>query len=434
MPRISVRVLIDRDCDHTTAMLKDLNVPSDAVAVCTSAQEATAAWNAGHYVVSDDLAHVIDLPFSTLIEATGHPEAGARHARMAVEAGRHVAMVSKEVDSVIGAGLARNASERGVVVTPVDGDQPSLLIGLITWAQVLGLEIISAGKSSEYDFIFDAATDSLSCNGVAQQVPEMSGLMEANGKSMAELTGLRSVAASGFRQRAVPDLCEMSLVANATGFEFDRADLHAPIARIAEVPAMFETSERGGLFGGAGVLDVFHCLRRPDEISLAGGVFVVVRCHDAAAWQMLAEKGHIVNSHGSAAMLTIPRHLLGLEAATTILDAALLGESNGAIDPTHRVELVAKATADLPAGHALEMGGHHHTIDNVEAAILLAEPLKGRSPAPFYLAANKSLTRAVSAGSFICMDDLDVGEESELFRLRQKYDQTVIAPIREMGA
>jgi len=426
MPLINVRVLVDRDCDKTIALLGHLNVPCRDIAICTSAKEAWTAWLAGQYVVSDDVAHVVDLPFSVLIEATGHPEAGARHARLAVEAGHHVALVSKEVDSVVGAGLAHEANARGVVVTPVDGDQPSLLIGLITWAQILGLDIISAGKSSEYDFVFDAATNILSCNGIGHHCPDMAKLMDAEDRQMADLAAARSAAASAFRQRAVPDLCEMGLVANATGFGFDRPDLHAPIARIPEVPAMFETVDNGGLFSSGKVLDVFHCLRRPDEVSLAGGVFVIVRCHDAGVWDMLAEKGHIVNAQGSAAMLSIPRHLLGLEAATTILDAALLNESSGASIPMQSVELVARATAELPAGHVLEMGGHHHTIENVEADLLDAEPLSGSSPAPFYLAANKRLCRTVAAGAHILMDDLETDENSELCSLRRKHDQTVI--------
>lgn len=61
---------------------------------------------------------------------------------MAIEAGHHLVLVSKEVDSVIGPYLAHLARQRSKVVTPNDGDQPSLLIGLITWAQTLGFYFI----------------------------------------------------------------------------------------------------------------------------------------------------------------------------------------------------------------------------------------------------------------------------------------------------
>ena len=42
-------------------------------------------------------------------------------------------------------------------------------------------------------------------------------------------------AAAALPQRAVPDLCELTLVANALGMGPDRPDLHAPIARITEI-------------------------------------------------------------------------------------------------------------------------------------------------------------------------------------------------------
>ncbi len=64
-------------------------------------------------------------------------------------------MVSKEADSVVGPYLSQRANKAGVVATPVDGDQPSLLIGLLCWARLLGLNVVAAGKSSEYDFVYD---------------------------------------------------------------------------------------------------------------------------------------------------------------------------------------------------------------------------------------------------------------------------------------
>ena len=50
------------------------------------------------------------------------------------------------------------AKAAGVVHTPVDGDQPSLLIGLVAWAGLLGLPVVAAGKSSKSDVVYDPAT------------------------------------------------------------------------------------------------------------------------------------------------------------------------------------------------------------------------------------------------------------------------------------
>lgn len=77
----------------------------------------------------------------------------------------------------------------------------------------------------------------------------------------------------------------------------------------------------------------------------------------------LAAKGHVVSRDGQRAMAYLPRHLLGLEAATSVLEAAIHGRSSGTQSPFPRLDLVARATRNLSAGSVLAMGGHHHTID-----------------------------------------------------------------------
>jgi len=347
---------------------------------------------------------------------------GARHAALAIAAGKHVALVSKEVDSVVGPGLVREAAAQGRVVTCVDGDQPSLLIGLVSWAEVLGFDIVAAGKASEYDFVFDLGTGRVDSNGHARQVPALADHWSVAGRSAADLVAVRAAALADFPLRAVPDLCELGIVANATGLSPDRPDLHAPVARVLEVPDLLAGREDGGLLAGSRRIDVFHCLRRPDEASFAGGVFVVVRCADRASWSLLQEKGHVVSRSGATAMVWLPRHLLGLEAATSVLDAALHGVSGYGADHWPRLDLVAVATTDLAAGTRLAMGGHHHTVAGVTAELRPAAPLGCGAPAPFYLAADRQLTRAVRRDAPILVDDLDLVDETPLTTLRRRQD------------
>lgn len=422
VPLMNVRVAVDVDPAIAADGIASVGIARERIRECRDAAEAREAWDAGHFVAAGDLSHVLALPIDVVVEATGHPEAGARHAALAVEAGHHVALVSKEVDSVVGPGLAHEAAKRGRVVTPVDGDQPSLLIGLITWAEVLGFEIVAAGKSSEYDFVFDAGAGTITSNGRTVAAPDFAATWELGGRDAREFVAARSAAASALPQRTVPDQCEMAVVANAVGFGADRTDFHAPIARISEVPSLFSRIEDGGILSSERVLDVFHCLRAPDEISFAGGVFVVVRCHHGPTWDMLAEKGHIVSRNGATAMLHIPRHVLGLEAATSVLEAAVLGVSSGAEAPKPHLDLIAVADADLKAGTVLTASGHHHSIENVSSALVPAAPLARETPVPFYLAANRTLMRDVPKGRSITLADIAVDETSSLLALRAKQD------------
>lgn len=423
VPLMHVRVAVDIEASIAARSFVAVGIPENDVTVCRTADEAKQAWDSGKYIAAGDLAVVAGLPIDVVVEATGNPEAGARHGRIAIESGHHLVLVSKEVDSVVGPYLTFLARKKGKVVTPVDGDQPSLLIGLITWAEMLGFEIIAAGKSSEYDFVFDEKTKVLTCNGETHALPALAGHLSLGERKVGEIVSDRSKACAALPQRAVPDLCELLVVANSTGFVPDRPDLHAPIARIPEVPSMFGLTEENGLLSREGVLDVFHCLRRPDEASFAGGVFIIVHCDDAETWKLLQEKGHIVSRDGKRAMIFNPRHLLGLEAATSVLDAAVHGRPSGSRLPCPHLDLVARASRKLPAGSSLSMGGHHHTIDGVTAELQPGKALGDSVAVPFYLVANRRLVRDVEAGALITLADIEIEPGSELLALRRLQDE-----------
>lgn len=419
---LSCRVAIDRNAAAAAAVLASVGIDPRDIAECTDTHAARAAWNAGKAIAACDLTVVASLPFEVVLEATGDPEAGAYHARVAIEADKHVVMVTKESDNVVGPILARMAAQRGKVVSPIDGDQPSLLITLVTWAEVVGLEIVAAGKSSEYDFVFDPESETITSNGMTVPAPGFSDWVDAADRPWADVAATRARLASALPQRAVPDLCEMTLVANALGIGPDRADFHAPIARITEVADLMSLKKDGGLLDGNGKLDVFHCLRLPGEPSFAGGVFITVVCEDDETWEMLREKGHVVSRNGRTAMLGLPRHLLGLEAATTVFETALLGVSSGAERPRPVMDLTAHADADLRAGMLLVAEGHHHTIRHVSARMTPAAALSDDAPIPYYLVSGRTLKRDVRAGQTIVCGDVDLDTRSEMYRLRKAQD------------
>lgn len=422
IPLVNARIAVDMTAEAAGRAFAAAGYDKHDIALCETPAEARAAWDAGRCVAAGRLETVIALPFQLLAEATGSPEAATRHSLLAIEAKRHVALVSKEADSVVGPGLARLARDAGVVVTPVDGDQPSLLIGLASWAEVLGLEIIAIGKSSEYDFVYDPGTGAVTCNGVTHALPALRDHWLGGGSPVEAAAARARILGEAFPLRAVPDLCEMTLVANALGFQADRPDFHAPPARIPELADLFALRSQGGLMAGPRRIDVFHHLRLAEEASFAGGVFIVVTCDNAETWEMLAGKGHVVSRSGQTAMLYLPRHLLGVEVATSVLDAGGLGRSGYGEDYRPRQDLVAVAHADLPAGTVLTMGGHHHSIANVGAEVRPATALADERPAPFYLVADRRLVRAVKAGEAIRLGDVEIDEASGLLAMRRRQD------------
>lgn len=426
IPLLRARVVVDLTAEAAAHALAQAGWARADIAPCETPRHAAAAFAAGKAVAAATLDTVIDLPFDMLVEATGRPEAAARHALAAIEARRHVLLVTKETDSVAGPELARRARAAGVGLTPVDGDQPSLLIDLVTWGQTLGFDILCAGKSSEYDFVFDRASGEIASNGVAAHLPALADWWAPAGRPLRDVAaGRAAILGERYGLRAVPDLCEMTLVANACGLAADTPPFHAPVARIPEVAGLLR--EGDGLLSGGGRLDVFHHLRAPDEASFAGGVFITVRCQDSASWRVLAEKGHAVAADGATAMIYLPRHLLGLEAATSVLDCAGLGQSAYGADYAPRVDLVAVATRDLPEGARLEAKGHHHTIDGVAAEMRPATSLARDETTPYYLVADRRLARPVRAGDAIRPSDVAFEQGSSLLALRQAQDVAFFA-------
>jgi predicted homoserine dehydrogenase-like protein len=268
---------------------------------------------------------------------------------------------------------------------------------------VLGFEVVCAGKASEHDFIHDPAAGTVTHAGVARVVPALEALWPL-GADVAATLQARRRALAPFPLSATPDYCEMNVVANSTGLQPSCDALHYPPCRTSELADIFVPVEDGGILACTGVLDVFNPLRRHDEASFGGGVFVVVRCTDRAVWQLLQEKGHAVGRTGRYACIYQPFHLMGLESLTSVYSAVLHGRASGSPSQRTHAVMVARATRALRAGETLAMGGHMHEMEGVTARLVPAHAARGA--APYYLAANKRLLRDVPCGSDVPADAL----------------------------
>ena len=376
-------------------------------------------------VMVQDMDDADGVQLDVLVEATGNPATAAAVGEQAIDRGQHLVMVSKEAAIVVGPILHARASAKGLVYTEVEGDQPSLLIGLMSWARTIGLDIRAAGKSSEYDFVLDP-DDSLTWKNQHHPNSGLTVLWERNALSWQELTDAREARAAnlGLPTRTVPDFCEMGVVVNASGFTPDRPEFHTPILRPTELAEAFKRSADGGLLAGDRRIDVFNSLRRTDEASFAGGVFILVNGHDDKTWSLLRDKGHIVANDAGVAVLYNPQHLLGIEAPITILAAGLLGIPTGATHPKPVVDLVARTDRDFGAGERLAItDAHHHEVAGLRPELIPAGRFAAPNPCPYYLATGAQLRQDVPAGTLITAGMLEVNMGTVLARLRGEQDQ-----------
>jgi predicted homoserine dehydrogenase-like protein len=109
-------------------------------------------------LTEDAMALMAEPRIEVVVECTGHPAAGLRHALAAIEHGKHVVMVNVEADVLAGPLLAERAREAGVVYSMAYGDQPALVCELVDTIRADGLPVVAAGKGTKYLPRFHAST------------------------------------------------------------------------------------------------------------------------------------------------------------------------------------------------------------------------------------------------------------------------------------
>ena len=119
---LDVPVVCDLDVERAKAYFLAAGYAEDDIIIAESASARITALESGKRVALADASLIAEFPVDIVVEATGNPEAAAQVGLAALSAGKHLAMVSKEADSVIGPELARRARRDGLVSTPVDGD------------------------------------------------------------------------------------------------------------------------------------------------------------------------------------------------------------------------------------------------------------------------------------------------------------------------
>ena len=136
-PGIHVVAVIDLDPSRAHATLARVGWADERHAARTLAEAARA----GTTFVTDDAPAVIASDaVGIVIDATGNPAAGARHALACCAHGKHVVMVNVEADALVGPLLAERARSAGLVYSLAYGDQPALICEMVDWCRAAGFD------------------------------------------------------------------------------------------------------------------------------------------------------------------------------------------------------------------------------------------------------------------------------------------------------
>lgn len=401
---MELRVICSRHTDECMNVLKEIGYDESRITVCPDPESIQNADKDAVLIVSD-YRLVMECGITAMVECTGNTAVSSDAALRSLKKGINVYMVSKETDSVCGPLLNKVAAENNAVYALVNGDQPRNLLDLYSWAMLLGLEVVCAGKSSEYDFVWNRETGSftyLDGNTPSEDLPGMIDCWRYEGRKTLEA---REKLLKKYLGVISADLCEMNLVSNITGLTPACPFLHYPIAKTSELANIFIPEEDGGILTKTGVVDVFYNLRESDEASFCGGEFIIVKCENEKMWDILKGKGHVMSTNGKYACIYYPYHYMGMETPASILVGDFMGI--GTHPECRQVTIMAGvAEKDLPKGTCLSVQGHHHSIEGLTPQLL--ERATAGTAAPFYLLNGAVLLNDVKAGQPVTLDDVDL--------------------------
>jgi len=363
-------------------------------------------------VVEDGLALTESESIEVVVESTGLPEVGARHAFEALSSHKHVVMVNVEADVTVGPFLRRTADAAGVVYTMVDGDQPAVTWNIVEWARSLGLEIVAAGRGTIYfedDF-----------EGTPETAAARFGFTEEH----IERRTINLKMFNSFRDGTKAQV-EMTALANAAGLVPDRRGMHEPSVNLEEIPVRFSLREEGGLLSRHGVVELANSVADDGKSMLPNalkmGVFAVVRTEHPFTREDLAYHGCHVGGEGKNFLLYRPYHLVAVPAPLSIARAVLFDAANGSCAATPTAECITVAKRDLRAGEELDGGGGYTVVGQCEKAPVAQE----EGLLPLGLADQAVLKRAIGKGEAIAYSDVVLNEDSFVLNMRRLQDDLV---------
>lgn len=359
------------------------------------------------FVTDDAETLIADPQIEVIVEATGVPGAGIRHALAAIAGGKHIVMVNVEADAVAGPLLARRAKAAGLVYSLAWGDQPALICEHVDWARAAGFKVICAGKGTRYephyhqsnpDNVWDILDKYLNISDRKSINPKMFNSFVDGTKSGIEMTA----------------------VCNATGLVPQTNGLGFPPATRFELADICKPRADGGTLEKAGVTEVTSSVHRdgrdvPHHLAL--GTYVVFEGDTDYARRCFKEYAMLPDKTGKYAALYRPIHMIGLELGISVASAALRREPTGA--PTgFRSDVVATAKRALKADEMLDgEGGFCVWGRQTPADVSLDKGLL-----PLGLAHDVKLKRDIAEGQALCWADVVYDADDLAVKVRREME------------
>lgn len=342
-----------------------------------------------------------------VVEATGHPPAGIKHARLASQNGKHIVMVNVEADVLAGPALAEEARSAGTVYSMAYGDQPALTVEMVEWARSCGFEVVAAGKGTKYlpEYHFSTPDTVWDHYGLTADEAASAGMNSKMFNSF--LDGTKSA-------------LEMAAIANACDLLPPAEGLAFPPCGMDDLAQVLRPKATGGVLETKGQVEVVSSLNRdgsPVERDLRWGVYAVFEAPNDYAAACFQQYGMNTDQSGRYSAMYKPFHLIGLELNMSILSAALLGKPTGTTKAFNG-DVVSVAKRQLRRGEILDGEGGA----TVWGKLVPAKNSLRTSALPIGLANGIKLKSDIEPGQTVCWSDVDFDGDDETIAYRRAME------------
>ena len=370
-----------------------------------SARTPGEAMDSGKTCLTEDAGELFGCEgIECIIEATGHPLAGTRHALAAIEAGKHVVMVNVEADVMVGPILAEKARKAGVVYSMAYGDQPAAMCELVDWVKSCGFELVASGKGMNF------------CPNYRYSTPDTVWDYFDFSEEQVKSGDFNPKMYNSFTDGTKAAI-EMAAVANATGLDCPVDGLAFPPAGLQDLAEVFKPASEGGRLEKAGIVEI-AASREPDGRvvlnNIQYGMFVTFRAPNEYTRACFDQYGLMTDRSGWYGSMWRPFHLIGLETAVSVLSACLRGEPTGE-SRVFRGDAVATSKGDFQAGEFLDGEGGYKVWAK---AIPAAESVKANA-LPIGLAHHVKLKRSITRDQVVSLDDVEIVDDLDVHALRE---------------
>jgi predicted homoserine dehydrogenase-like protein len=371
------------------------------------------AARSGRTCVTDDALGLIGAAeVEIVIDSTGSPAAGIRHALACCRHGKHIVMVNVEADALAGPLLAERARAAGIVYSLAYGDQPALICELVDWARAAGFEVVAAGKGTKYLPEYHTSTPATVWPHYGF-TPEMVAAGDYNAQMFNSfLDGTKSA-------------IEMAAVANAAGLDAALDGLAFPPCGVDDLPRVLKPRSEGGLLAHAGQVEVVSSMERdgrPVFRDLRWGVYVTFRAGDARGEDYVRrcfkEYGFSTDADGRYCAMYKPFHAIGLELGISVASVGLRREPTGCASGW-RADVVATAKRDLADGETLDGEGGY----TVYGRLMPAADSVRLGGLPLGLAHGVKLKHAITAGTPVRWSDVEFDAQADAVQVRREMER-----------